>query len=63
MKVERTIEDDDVSANKIFRENLNFVYEELLNQFLNNNGYCKNSTFLLINWAVIFDDKIEGRYY
>jgi hypothetical protein len=34
--------------NKIFRVNVNFVYEELLNQFLNNNGECKLGKYFII---------------
>jgi hypothetical protein len=36
----------ELMQNKIFRVNVNFVYEELLNQFLNNNGECKLGNIL-----------------
>jgi hypothetical protein len=42
---------------KIFKNLVNFVYEELLNQFLNNNGDCEESTFRLVNWSIILDRK------
>jgi hypothetical protein len=45
---------------KIFRHLIYFVCEELLNQFINNNGDCNASTFRLINWSVITDKKIDG---
>ena len=46
---------------KLFRLNVNFVYEELLNQFVNNNGDCKLSTFWLISWGIICDPKNTGK--
>jgi hypothetical protein len=39
---------EDDTTNKICRLVLNFVHEELLNQFISNNGDCKESTFWLL---------------
>lgn len=50
----------ELTQNKLFRVNVNFVYEELLNQFLNNNGDCKLSTFWLIGWGIICNPKNDG---
>jgi|LakMenEpi03Aug12_release.lakeMendotaPanAssembly.Ray.scaffolds.fasta_scaffold5119049_1 hypothetical protein len=47
-------------TNELFRQNVDFVYEEILSQFINNNGNCKSSTFWLINWGIIFDRRNEG---
>ena len=47
-------------TNKLFRQNVDFVYEEILSQFINNNGNCKSSTFWLINWGIIFDRRNDG---
>jgi hypothetical protein len=49
-------------TNKIFRYLLDFVYKELLNQFINNNGNCKCSTFQLINWSVITEKRTDGTF-
>ena len=51
----------DASTSRIFRFVVNFVYEELLNQFLNNNGECKESTYLLINWTSIVENSNDGK--
>jgi hypothetical protein len=40
---------------KLFKCNVNFVYEELIQQFINNNGNCDEATFFLINWGILFD--------
>ncbi len=40
---------------KIIKLNLNYVYEQLINEFINNNGYCNNSTYNLFNWKYILD--------
>ena len=48
------------NTNKLFRQLVNFVYEELLNQFLNNNGDCKESTYLLLNWTSIVENSNDG---
>ena len=52
--------DSDETTNRLFRLVVNFVYEELLNQFINNNGHCKDSTFLLINWGSILENSNDG---
>jgi hypothetical protein len=44
----------------IFRHLVDFVYKELIKQFLNNNGECVDSTFRLINWSVITDNLNYG---
>ena len=38
---------------KIFELNVNYVYEETLSEFVNNNGICSDSTFFLIHWDYI----------
>ena len=53
---------DHTSTARLFRLVVNFVYEELLSQFLNNNGECKESTFLLINWTSIIENSNDGLY-
>ena len=40
---------------KLFKCNINFVYEELIDQFINHNGDCREATFCLINWSVLLD--------
>lgn len=40
---------------KIIKLNLNYVYEQLIHEFIKNNGYCNNSTYNLINWKYILD--------
>ena len=54
------VKKDEFSTNNLFKLLVNFVYETLLDQFINNNGECKYSTFSLINWNVLIDDKNEG---
>ena len=48
------------STHTIFRHLVDFVYEELLDQFINNNGDCEYSTFRLINWSIITDKRFDG---
>ena len=38
------------NTNKLFRFIVNFVYDELNTQFINNNGNCNSSTLQLINF-------------
>jgi len=40
---------------EIIKLNLNYVYKELINEFVNNNGHCNDSTYNLINWHYILD--------
>ena len=40
---------------KLFKCNVDFVYEALIQQFINNNGQCDEATFFLINWGILFD--------
>ena len=40
---------------EIMKLNLNYVYKELINEFVNNNGNCNDSTYNLINWNYILD--------
>jgi hypothetical protein len=40
---------------KIINYNLNFVYKELIEEFIKQNGKCNNSTYNLINWDYIRD--------
>ena len=49
------------NAIKIFNCNVNFVYEELLNQFINNNGQCDSSTYYLINWHILIDSSNNSK--
>jgi hypothetical protein len=44
------------TTNKIFRHLLDFVYDELLNQFINNNGECEDSTLWMVNLLDIKND-------
>lgn len=48
-------------SNKLFRFIVNFVYEELINQFINNNAECNSSAFWLINWNLISDKTVDGK--
>ena len=45
---------------EFFRIIVDFVYEELLHQYINQKGNCKASTFWLINWNIIIDKKNDG---
>jgi hypothetical protein len=40
---------------KIINYILNFVYDELKEEFIKQNGNCNNSTYNLINWDYILD--------
>jgi hypothetical protein len=40
---------------KIIKYNLNYVYQELIIEFINNKGHCNDSTYNLINWEYILD--------
>ena len=40
---------------KILNFNLNYVYQQLIHEFLKQNGICNNSTYNLINWDYILD--------
>ena len=51
------------NTNKLFRLVVNFVYDELMNQFISNYGDCKSSTFCLINWDVIVNNRNSGNHY
>jgi hypothetical protein len=48
------------AAINIFKSNVSFVYDELIKQFINDNGNCSESTFCLINWSYILDPNNEG---
>jgi hypothetical protein len=48
------------AAINIFKSNVRFVYDELINQFINDKGNCSESTFCLINWSYILDPNNEG---
>ena len=37
----------------VFRINLNYVYKEMIHEFISNGGICKESTYNLINWPYI----------
>jgi hypothetical protein len=50
------------NTNKLFRLVVNFVYDELLNQFIKNYGDCKSSTFCLINWDVLVNNRNSGNF-
>ena len=41
--------------NKLFTFNVNYVYETIVNQFLNDNGNYDSSVFWIINWNIIFE--------
>ena len=40
---------------KLIKYNLNYVYQTLINEFINNKGNCNDSTYNLINWDYILD--------
>ena len=40
---------------RIIKYSLNYVYKELIYEFLNQNGHCNNSTYNLLNWDYILD--------
>jgi hypothetical protein len=48
---------------KIIKYNLNYVYHELINEFINNKGHCNDSTYNLINWEYILDSDKSTRLY
>ena len=52
----------DQISNKLFRLLVDFVYKEVINDFIYNNGECKSSTISLINWSILFDKKNIGKY-
>ena len=47
-------------SDKVFRLLVDFVYKEVINEFINNNGECKNKNFTLINWSILFDKNNKG---
>jgi hypothetical protein len=46
--------------NKLFRLVVDYVYKEIINEFINNNGSCSRATFTLINWSILFDKNNNG---
>ena len=50
-------------VNNLFRLIVDYVYEEILKDFFNNDGECNYSTFSLINWSVIIDNKSGDGLY
>ena len=38
-----------------FNEFVNYVYQQLIHEFVKQNGICNNSTYNLINWDYILD--------
>ena len=40
---------------EILNFNLNYVYQQLIHEFIKQNGICNNSTYNLINWDYILD--------
>jgi hypothetical protein len=47
-------------SNKLFRLVVDYVYKEVINEFLNNSGGCSPVTFTLINWSILFDKNNNG---
>jgi hypothetical protein len=43
------------SSIKLLKSTVNFVYNELIEEFINNNGLCKEATFTLANWSYLLD--------
>ena len=54
------MDSEDLHASSAFRLVVNFVYEEIFDQFINNNGACKRSTYSLVNWSFITDSENKG---
>ena len=50
----------DQNINKLFPHLVDFVYKEMINEFLNKNGVCSESTFFLINWSVLIEKQNSG---
>jgi hypothetical protein len=40
---------------EIIEYNLSYVYQTLIDEFVNNNGCCNESTYNIINWNYIID--------
>jgi hypothetical protein len=40
---------------KVLKLNVNFVYDKIIEQFINNNGNCNEATFSLLNWSHLLD--------
>ena len=55
------MDSEDLYASSAFKLLVNFVYEEVYDQFINNNGVCKRSTYSLINWSFITDSENKGK--
>ena len=43
------------NSTKIFELNINYVYEELVSEFIQNRGFCTDLTYNLINWKYAID--------
>ena len=48
------------ATNKLFQLLVDFVHDEILDQFVNNNGNCDHATFWLINWSIVIDYREDG---
>ena len=48
------------STNELFKFTVNYVYEKIVSQFLNDNGNCDPSIFWLTNWNIICDNRNIG---
>ena len=51
------------TTNTLFRLVVDYVYKELLNEFINNNAVCKSSTFNLLNWSNLIENKDTGNNF
>ena len=45
---------------QLLNEIVDFVYKEVLNEFLTTNGNFNLSTFYLINWEILIDEKKQN---
>ena len=43
------------SSINLLKSTVNFVYNELLDEFIKNNGKCKETTVYLANWSYLLD--------
>ena len=50
----------DPISNELFKLIIDFVYKEIINQFINDDGECKATTFHLINWPILFENNNNG---
>ena len=56
------MDNDDSNSSQLFKLIVDFVYDKILNQFIDEKGDCKESTYCLINWSVLTNNTKNGNH-